>query len=236
MQFSDTSTKLGLYQQTQFLCDTDSTGYQINDFTRECNAAYEEVVGWLINADGVWQFDDENYSTLNEGTTTLVSGQSDYSFAATFLDIEWVKIKDKNGLWHILDPIDQSQTSVSLEDYLQTNGFPEVYDKTGDTIRLYPAPDNGLSVTLSGGMKVGFKRTASLFTASDTTKVPGFASPYHILLSYMASIPYCVKYKKDRVAPFLTKIAQLKADLIMHYSNREKDTRKVATMKPISFR
>lgn len=236
MQFSDTSTKLGIVQQTTFLCDTDTTAYPLNDIVREINAAYEEVIGWLIHADGVWQFDDENYSTLNEGTTDLVSGQSDYSIASTFLDIEWVKVKDKNGYWQMLTPIDQSQTSHPLEDYLITNGFPCYYDKQGDSIRLYPAPDNGVSVTLSAGLKVGFQRTASLFTNADTTKVPGFVSPYHAILSYMAALPYCMKYKKDRIGLYTQKILQLKTDLIAHYSQREKDARKMMSTGSISFR
>lgn len=235
MVFSDNTNKLGIVEHIDFLCDSDSTAYPVAQKTREVNAAYEEVVGWLINADGVWQFDDENYSTLNEGTTTLVAGQSDYSFAVTFLDIEWVKVKFNNGNWMLLDPIDQSQIDHPLEDYLLANGFPIYYDKQGDTIRLYPAPDSN-STTLTNGMKVGFKRTASLFTSGDTTKVPGFASPYHAILSYMASLPYCFKYKKDRVVSYQNKIAQLKTDLVMHYSNREKDSRKVMTTYRIDHR
>src|SRR5206468_3441721 len=128
-----------------------------------------------------WQFDDDNYTTLPEGTTNLVSGQSDYSFAATFLDVDWVKVKDAGGNWQMLDPIDQSQVDQALENYLITNGMPEMYDKVGDSVRLYPAPATA-SVTLTAGLKIGFKRTGSLFAATDTTKVPGFASPYHVIL------------------------------------------------------
>jgi hypothetical protein len=52
----------------------------------------------------------------------------------------------------------------------------------------------------------------------------------------MAAIPYCMTYKKDRVALYEQKIDRLKKELIGHYAQREKDTRRIATMKPITFR
>lgn len=205
---------------------------------RRVNAAYEQVVSWLINADGAWQYDDDNYSTIPEGTTNLVSGQSDYSFASTFLDVLWVKILDNANHWHEITPIDQAQIDVPLEEYLVTNSFPIYYDKVGSLIRLYPAPAANVT-TLTNGMKVGFKRTASIFTSAEVTtgtKVPGFQSPFHIILAYMAAIPYCMSYKKDRIALFQTTVNQMKAELITSYTNREKDNPKVMTMNPISFR
>ena len=77
-----------------------------------------------------------------------------------------------------------------------------------------------------------FKRTASLFTAAgtDTTAVPGIASPYHILLAYMAAIPYCMTYKKDRVALYEKRVDEGIREMIKHYSYREKDRKKVMHM------
>ena len=67
--------------------------------------------------------------------------------------------------------------------------LPLYYDKVSDdTIKLYPSP-TATYCTLTAGLKVHFRRTAHLFTASDTDAVPGFASPYHVILAYMASIP-----------------------------------------------
>lgn len=210
---------------------------------RRINAAYEKIVSTLINSDGVWQFDDENYSTIPEGTTDLVQGQSDYSISGTFLDILWVKIKNAGGYWQPVYPVDQSQLDRPLEDWLIVNGFPIMYDKVGDTIRLYPAPDQSVT-TLTAGMKIGFKRTASTFTTGDTTKVPGFASPFHIILAWMAARPYCMAYKKDRVPQLNELIGDLNpknptgmmSDMILHYSNREKDNKKIIMPRNISFR
>jgi len=205
---------------------------------RRVNTAYEDIVGQLINADGTWEFDDTNYTTVPVGTITLVEGQSSYSFLDTFLDIENVKILDKNGLWHFLQPINQSQTEMPLETYLITNAFPMYYAKDGNTLKLYPAP-TGTVITLANGLKVQFKRTAQLFTAGDIstgTITPGFASPWHILLALKAALPYAMSYKKDRIALINGEIQRLTASLIAHYGEREKDARKVMYPNTIEFR
>lgn len=227
-----------LQAEIRALCDADSTSLTDATLLRRVNAAYEEVVGWIINSDGVWQFDDTNYTTNPIGTIDLVAGQSQYSFTTAFLDIENVKVKDTNGNWHILDTIDQSQTSIALEDYLSTDGQPTMYDKNADGLRLYPAPAAS-AVTLTAGLKIQFKRTASIYTSAEVTtgtKQPGFASPYHIILAYMAAIPYCLSYKQNRVAPYQLRVDRLKAEIIKFYGQREKDRRKVFTMEESSFR
>ena len=228
--------------EARSLCDADTTSYVAADLLRRVNIAYEQIVGWLINADGTWQFDDTNYTDLPIGTQTLVSGQNAYTFNDKFLQLLEVQIMGKDGKYRIIQPIDQREYSdeAPLEEDFTTDGEPIYYDKVSDdTIKLYPAPDNGISVTLASGLKIKFKRTADLFTTAQVntgTKVPGFASPYHVILSYMAAIPYCLTYKKDRVILYEKKVMDLKKELISLYSNREKDKRKIATMAGILFR
>jgi len=237
MQFNDTTNKLGICQEIDDLCDSDTNNYPVAAKTRRVNTALETLIAEIINADGTWQWDDTNHTTLPIGTGNLTAGQSSYSFADEFLDIEMVKIMDSDGTYQLIKPLDPKELgNVSLEQVYGTDtGFPIYYDKQGDTIKLYPAPA-AANVTLTAGIKVHFKRTASLFTAADTTKEPGIASPYHILLCYMAALPYVMAYKKDRVPLYEKKIVEMKADMIKFYSRREKDKRKVMTTKYISFR
>lgn len=224
--------------ETRLLCDADSTSYPDAALLRRENAAYEEIVGKIIGADGTWQFDDTNFTTLPIGTTTLVNSQQDYSFDTTFLDIERVEVLDNRGTWHLLKPLDKADTDEALTEFYKTDGLPLYYDKNGSSIMLYPAPDNGVSVTLASGLKVYFQRTASIFTSAEVTtgtKVPGFASPYHVILCYMAAIPYCMSYKKDRVALYQNKVMDLERQLLKHYARREKDVRKIMTNKKILY-
>lgn len=225
--------------EARLLVDADTVSYIAADLLRRINAAYEQIIGLIIGCDGLWQFDDSNFTDFPIGTTTLVNSQNDYAFDITQLEIERVEIKDASGLWHILNPIDKSQIGEAIDEFYKTDGLPLYYDKQGASIILYPAPDNGASVTLINGLKVYFQRTASIFTSTEVTtgtKVPGFASPYHIILAYMAALPYAISYKKDRVPAIMAEIERLKKLIIQHYSRRERDRRKIMSMAGISHR
>jgi len=234
MQFNSHATDQDIVSEINALCDSDATSYPINDKTRRVNSALEELVAMIINADGTWQYDDTNHTDLPIGTGTLVEAQQSYSFSQEFLEIEIVKVKDVDGNWKTLDLVDDKDfRSITLEDYFDTTGLPTHYDKEGDTIKLYPAP-TATSVTLASGLKVHFKRTADLFTYDDTTKEPGLPSPFHVILAYMASIPFCMTYKKDRVNVYMDFVEKMKKEITKFYSRREGDKRKIINTKRIT--
>lgn len=247
MVIYDTANKHNsLIHELWDLCDADITSFPLVRAIRGINSALEQIIGELINADGTWQFDDTNYTDFPIGTYTLVNSQERYSFNDKFLQLIEVSVKNKNGDFQILRPIDQKEYSdlIPLAEAYETDGMPVAYDKVSDdTIDLFPAPDNGVSVTLASGLKIKFKRTASIFAMTDadtitsaTSKQPGFASPFHIILAYMTAIPFCANYKKDRVAGYERKVIDLRAAIMKHYGRREKDKRKVATTRGINFR
>lgn len=216
------------------LCDANTTSYPASTLLRRINEAYEKVVGWILESDGLWQWDDTNYSDFPIGTYTLVADQSKYSFNDKFLEIESVEILDSDGLYRIIHPIDQKEYSDSepLETAFNESGWPLYYDKiSDDTIELFPAPSS-TDVTLASGLRIKFRRTADIFTSAEVTsgtKVPGFVSTCHYVLSYMAAIPYCMKYKKDRVNPYMAMVNSYKQDIIKHYTRRERDKSKIIT-------
>ena len=237
-----------LNAEVRSLCDADTTSYTAADLLRRVNTAYETVISWIITADGTWQFDDTNFTDHPRGTGTLVEGQEDYSFSSEYLDIEAIEILNNSSpaTYVRIRPLDHADLgNVSPEEHFgltaagnPATGFPRRYDKNGDTIRLYPAPAAASGVTLASGIRVWFKRTADLFTAAQVTtgtKEPGFASPFHTILAYMAAIPFCMSYKKDRVALYKNEIEIMKRDLIVFYGHREFDKRKVMTKKFIRF-
>ena len=226
--------------EARSLCDADTTSYTAADLLRRVNIGLETLVGKIINADGTWEYDDTNYTDLPVGTGTLVEAQESYSFSSEYLQVQAIKVKDVSGNWIIVENIDQFSDNlggIAIEEYFSATGLPQYYDILGDTVRLYPAPTS-TAVTLSAGLKVHFKRTADLFTSAQVTtgtKEPGLPSPYHVILSYFAAIPYCALYKKDRVAWLEKKWDEGVREVIKHYSHREKDRRKIMTMKGISY-
>ena len=229
----------------RFLCDADTNSYTAANLLITINQAYEEVVSKLLLADGRWQFDDNNFTTFPIATTTLANSQPDYTFDNSHLKILRVEIKDVNGNYYKLDPFDIDDlerlggANIATTEFYETDGRPLYYDKQGSSLVLYPAPDNGVSVTLSAGLKIYFQRTADVFTSAQVTtgtKQPGFASSFHPLLAYKAALPYCIKFKPERVSGINAKVVDLEAGLEKFYSKRDRDEKPTMTMRRIAFR
>jgi hypothetical protein len=253
MQYYRTdATENSLVHECWSLCDANITSYPLADVTRRFNIAYEELVGLIINADGTWQYDDQNYTDHPVGTGTLVEGQQDYAFASEYLQIESVDVLGKDLIYHRLTPVDQHDLKdQSLEEMYGVDssgnplkGMPETFDQNGDTIRLYPSPTS-TNVTLTAGLRVTFKRAPSLFAVTDTTKVPGLPSSFHSILSYKASLPYNSLYHPERVdyirrtigssderSPFYGGMTK---ELIDSYCQREKARPAQMTMSEKSY-
>lgn len=240
--------------ETRALCDATTTSYTDADLLRRVNIALEIVTGWLINADGTWDFDDANFTTSPTGTSTLLTGQHKYTFSDKLLQIQEIDILDKNGYFRRIKPFDASEVGMSFEEYFGITssagvdtaqaGFPEYYDKQGNVIKFDRAP-TAANTTLTSGLRVKFKRTSDPFTSAEVatgTKVPGFDSTYHVILSYMAAIPYCMNYKKDRVAIYERVVGDtrpptgMKLGLLKSYGSKEKDKKKIITMSRRNFR
>ena len=233
--------------EARSLCDADTTSYIAADLLRRVNSALEELVSEIINADGTWQYDDTNWTDHPVGLGTLVEAQEDYSFSSEYLQIEAIEILDANSpaTYRRIKPLDKDELGgLSTEEYfgVTSAGNPQIgqvlyFDQVGDTIRLYPAPTS-TTTTLTNGLKIYFKRTADLFTSAQVTtgtKEPGLPSTHHVLLAYMAAIPYCMSYKKDRVAWLEKKVMNMKKTLIEHYAHRERAKRKIITMKEENY-
>lgn len=212
---------------TRFLCDATATSYANANLLITVNQAYEEIVGDLLGADGTYQFDDTNYTSFPRGYQDLVASQYDYSFNEAFLEIEKVYVLDSNGDYVEVQQIDQQNRGALLTEVYDTDGLPHAYDLDGDSIILYPAPATA-DVTTTNGLLIHFRRTADKFTSAEVTtgtKEPGFPSPYHQILSYMAAIPYCLKHKPERVPALELKKRELHEKLIKHMGRRNKDDR-----------
>lgn len=178
MVFSDTTNNTGIVQQTRQLMRVDSTQWPTANIVNSTNNWHDRLTGYAIGADHRFQWDDTNHTELPEGTTTLTSGQTDYSFLTdeqgnTILTLLGVSIL-KNGVYHPLDVVDRA--TVDMSTFAQVSGTPTAYDKIADNIiRLDRVP----TATVSVGLKFFFQRTGSYFAATDTTKSPGFAPVLH---------------------------------------------------------
>ena len=229
----------------RYLADADSTSLTAANLLIFINQSYERITGKLITITGnsPWPFGDSNYTTFPTYTMNLVNGQREYQIDSltTPLTVMAVEIMDKNGNYYPIRPItlrDINDAGFSQTEYFETSGSPLEYEKRENIIVLYPAPDNGVNVTLTDGLKVFFLRTADTFTSAQVTtgtKQPGFPSPWHDILAYEAALLYCMNYKKDRVAFLMLEKDKREKELIAFMGMRNQDQRPIMRPKKILY-
>lgn len=234
--FNDTSTKAGILQDVETRVFGDE-GYgsitgdtnRLYQFTVKANQALDRVVFLILTSDGRWQFDDNNYTDMAIGLTDLVSGQRNYTFSLEHLEIEKVLVQDNGGQWHVIKAIDQDDQDINA--YLENNGtregIPTRYDKRGDTIWLDVTPN----YNVTNGIKVFFKRGASYFVSTDTTKVPGIASIFHKFISLHMSVSYAVDKTMPNAKNWAELLAIEESSIKSFYTKRNKDER--PKLKPL---
>lgn len=229
----------------RYLADANSTSLTDANLLIFINKAYERITGKIITETGnsPWPYGDANYSSFPTYTQNLVNGQAAYEIDAltTPLTVMAVEVKDNAGKWYPLSPITLrsiTDQGIAQSEYTPTSGKPLEYEKREHEIVLYPAPDNGVSVTLTAGLRIFFLRTADVFTSgqvSTGTKVPGFPSPWHDILAYEAALLYAMNFKKDRVAFLTIERDKRERELMKFMAMRNMDDRKTMKMKTINY-
>lgn len=226
MKFNDSSDKANsLYHDALFWTGAKSTTLDIDDFTRSANFALDAVVRKIFKADGRFQYDDANYGDLPIATTTLESGADHVPLADEHLKVTRVRIKDKQGNWKTLTPVDRRDMT---DDQLSATGEPESYDKLGNNIFLLPIPDYGAD----GGVELQLQRGSNYFTTADTTKKPGIPSIFHRYISlYPARDHVLAKTIPNKLQAIDAEIQRLDADLIEFFAFRDRDERPRMTVR-----
>src|SRR3990167_1103934 len=180
---------------TRFLTKTNTTSLTAANLLILENKYYEEIVGKIINetSGADWQFGDRNYEAFPTFTITMSNGVAAYDIndvSTTPLTIAGVEIQDNAGDWHPLTRTSLRkirESGFAQPEYFPTSGQPIEYELRDSQLVLYPAPDNGVTVTLTNGLRVYYLSTADVFTSAQVTtgtKQPGFPSPWHYLLSW----------------------------------------------------
>lgn len=227
MQYNNTTTKDGIIQIEETKLFGDNGYGQISNnsdrllqFTARNNEALDRFVFLAMSADGRWQWDDNNYTDYPIATTNLISGQRDYTFALEHLEIEKVLIKDASGDWITLGTMD-----IHDNDYIENSdtGTPSKYDKIANSIFFDLTPN----YSSTSGLKIYFKRGASYFVSTDTTKVPGFASIFHSYIPNYAGAMYAVDRQLPNAVSMYTLVTNQEKAIKEFYSARTKDEKPV---------
>lgn len=231
LAFSNTTSKNGILQRIERTCgfqDGDITGNttRLAQFTGDVNVALDKIFSLIFSVGGTWQFDDSNHTDYPIITTSLVSGQRDYTFTSDensnlILEIYKVFVADDSGDYREILPVDQqSNAPVNYTDGNNTTGLPNTYDKTGNGIFLDPIPN----YSEANGLKIFINREASYFSTSDTTKKPGFAGLFHEYLVLHPSFYYCTRNGISIRRELKEELMEMEAQIMDFYKMREKDT------------
>lgn len=227
MVFSDTSTYQGIVQDIDFLLFGSSTAtspYPIADKVRNVNRRFDEITSLLLEADGRWKWDDTNNAAQPATTINLSDGVTASAIPdTTYLTVNRMEVKNSNGDYKLITPIHEKDIKEGLTEFMETAGMPLYYEKVGGFVNLYPKPSASY-VTLTAGLKVYYQRSPSYFAAADTTKVPGFAAPFHRLLSIGAALDYAITNgMTTKVNILTTMLEKLENKLVSFYSSRSGD-------------
>jgi hypothetical protein len=224
-----------IHNKIYFLTKTNSTSLPAATALMLINNAYDRVVSLIMQTDGRWEWDDTNQTDFPIATTAIVATQQDYTLAATHLSILRVELKNTDGKWIVLKPIDQSQLpDVNLDQYFGESGIPVYYDKLGASVLLYPTPNFSQAASL----KINFQRPASLFTSGEVTtgtKQPGFNSLFHDLIPLWASYDYAIANGLKNANQIMLEIQRKEHALKEDYAFRSQDERNVMTSKKINY-
>jgi hypothetical protein len=226
MVFSDTTNKTGLVEDADFICGTDSTSYPLADKARNGNRHYYLAVSDILKSQGRVTFDDSNlgnstfYHQFN-----LTDGVSTYALPTNLLRVDAVEIKDLAGNYFRIKNIGYAEKSHTVTDFEDNAGTPWGYQLYEDYIVLSPAPSTN-SVTLTNGCRIWYQREIDAFTAADTTQEPGFAEPYHRIISLGMAHDFLVvngpSAKADRV---LQQYTELRMEMKQFYTKKNSDSR-----------
>lgn len=215
----------GLLDDIDWICGTDSVSYPTADKVRNLNRHYYKAVIDIIKSQGRLQFDDSNYNTLPEYTFTLVNGQKQYSLPTNLLKLWGIEVTDASGNIIRLkeSDINDPQYKRTIGDYEDTSGIPREYELRGENAFLQPAPATS-QMTLTDGGKMYFSREIDLFTTADTTQEPGFAEPFHRILSLGAAYDWlAINDTQQKAQSILAQYEQLRAELREFYSTRNEE-------------
>jgi hypothetical protein len=226
MVFSNTTTKAGIVQEIERLCDLGQTyisgdATRLAEHTATINRVNHRVWHTIFMATGNWKYDDGGHTDQPYATANLVEDRIAYALPTDLLSVERIEVKDDNGQWFRLNPLTEERIPGAIDEFNDVSSLPVYYTLVNNTIKLYPASDFSQDASL----KIYFSRDSVDFLTTDTTKTPGFASPYHEILPIKAAIEwYKVKQPQSPTLPILIQDdLKLEQSLKEYYGKRFKD-------------
>ncbi len=239
MVFSDTTNNSGILERVRAMAGIDAIQWPTWKVVNSANDWHDKVVSYLIGADKRFQWDDTNHTKLPEGTTDLVSGQSDYSFLTdeqgnkilTLLGIS-VLPSSSATLYAPLKEVDRQSEGYNSETFGMVTGAPSAYDKIADNIARLDAKPPAL---ITNGLKFYFQREGSRFATTDTTKEPGVSPLLHRGYFIAGAYDAALELGLGNLQALAVELAKEEQNLMLYCESRNNDFDKVMRPKLTPF-
>lgn len=215
------STVTQIKQLVHDLVDTSSSSFSDPRMIRGMNKAQDQVVNLIIENDTMSQWDDKNYTDLNEGFLNITANKKDYNIAedenfADVLSVVKIFIKTSaTGTEYVELPKTTKNFTPST-----TTGVPTTYRISGRNVIFDITPN----YTVANGMLVQFIRVPKPITAQDTTKELGIPSTYHHLVALITAYDYARAKRMDNRNDLLNEVNEEKRTLGLFISVQDKST------------
>jgi len=225
---------------TRKLASADTTELSNADLLVQVNQAYERTTAFLIKETiaGKWPYEDFNFTSFPTYTVTLRDSDPEYDlkeFSSIPLTILGADVLDQDGNFQVMHPLKLSELrrrGIAASEYAETDGRPFEYEMRGNIMVLYPAPDNGVTVTLANGLRLYYLRTASVITdMTDTTTDLGLPSPFVDVVAYEAAMPHAISQHLPNLKDLRTERKEKREELVDFVSRRHQDGKPVMRMK-----
>ena len=228
MQFNPTDTTQSIVALADEWVNTSTSSYPLAQKALHANVYMQRVTNIILESNDSIQWDDINHPDGNVLFFDLKSGERKYTIfqdenGKDLLQIQKLLVKDSNGKWQILTPYDFGDPEA--EDILTGNGgsgVPEKYDWQGKFLRFDKEPN----YASSQGVQIVFQREPTYFSASDTTKEPGFNADFHYLVAFWMAYSYASRKGMAVANTLRQEIEQGEERLRNRYRQRSREKNK----------
>ena len=214
--------------------DTSDTDFPVAKKTRLLNVGQDKIVNAILQQDRLFQYDDDTYTDLPEGTLNLTSGTYIYDISedenfANLLYVAKVFVKSLNGEFYELDKsgIEFETLSGSL-----VSGQPTKYRLSGKRLVFDINPD----YSSDDGIKIFFSRIPSPILEVDTTREPGIPTTFHHLLCLYVCFDFASAKQMTVKNDLYTEIQAEEKKLGLHISKMNNNTNFALEAKYIDSR
>lgn len=208
----------------------------LKQFTRHINVWYHKTITMILASQDSWDFDDSNNTDYPIGTIPLTTARDiTFPLSSNILKIKRIDITYDGTNWNRAVLNDSGVSSLGYgNDALLDSNFSinnPRYDLVGaNGIFVYPAATTA-QVSAGAAIRIEFYRDIVEFTIADTTKTPGFDTPWHKMISLGACITYAKSKNLPSLADFENEYADYEQRLKQYYG--QKDTDNEFIVKPL---